>query len=226
MFPGSSVLPATLPPASGYLYGWVDTSVPGHRTITDDPGASVTYTLASGFYRGDELAAELTTQGLATSYDNGKFTVSAAGNLASDDRLAVILGIAARSGQTLIDTTVSGRISPVAIPLLGAQWQQVTVDADDVMTLSRQQRASGYAWGATRVWDVEVLMHRWAFEAFEFGWCSKGKVSIVCGSDVAMSSSETGGKIEGQVLSVTRPVWSSTVELQATVTMRIAEVTA
>jgi len=225
MFPGSSVLPATLPPASGYIYGWVDTSVPGHRTITDT-GGPTTYTLASGYHRGDELAAELTTQGLATTFDNGQFTLSLTGKVGSDDRLAVILGVAARSGQSLIETAVSGRISPVAIPLLGAQWQRVTVDADDVMTLSRQQRASGYAWGATRVWDVEVLMHRWAFEAFEFGWCSKGKVTVVCGSDVAMSSSETGGKIEGQVLSVTRPVWSSTVELQASVVLRIAEVTA
>jgi hypothetical protein len=228
MFAGSQTLPTTLPPASGHIYGWVDTSVPGHRELSLGGGSTVNATIPSGYYRGDELATELTGQSIPTTFADGLFTVTApvANTLISEDRLAAIMGLAARAGQTMpvLATWTSGRISPVAIPLLGAIWTRVTVDADDVLAMSRQQRASGYAWGAVRVWDVELLMHRWAFEAFEFGWCSKGKVSIVCGSDVAMSSSVTGGKIEGQVLSVTRPVWSSTVELQATVTLRIAEV--
>ena len=227
MYPASSTLPATLPPASGYLSGWVDTSVPGHRKLFL-PVASVLATLASGYYRGDALAAALVAQSVPTTFSGGLFTITppAPDVVTATDRLAVLLGLTARAGQTLPSAAAvtSQRISPVAIPLLGAIWTAVTVDADDVIQVSRQQRASGYAWGAVRVWDVEILMHRWAYEAFDFGWCSKGKVTVVCGSDVAMASGVTGGKIEGQVLSASTPVWSSTVELQASVTLRIAEV--
>jgi hypothetical protein len=232
MFPSSSPLPASLPPASGHLYGWVDTSVPGHRTLSETTTPS-TFTVADGYYRGDELAAALTTAGLSASYetDPGLFRLAPGSTkiLASTDRLGVLLGFFARAGQTLPAATgvmTAYRVSPVAIPLLGAVWDAVTIDADDALQMSRAQRASGYVWGAVRVWDVTLMMHRWSFEALGVGWCTRGKVTVVCGSDTLMSSSETGGKIEGHVLSVSRPVWSSTVELQATVTMRIAEVTA
>lgn len=222
MFPPSSPLPASLPPASGYLYGWVDTTVPGHRVISTTQPA--TFTIPPGYYRGDALADELTSQGLATTFANGRFSTEK--TLIGTDRLGVLMGFFAQSGQQLPGDSASFRISPVAIPLLGAIWDAVTIDADDALTMSRSQRASGYVWGAVRVWDVTLTMHRWSFEALDFGWCTRGKVTVVCGSETAMSSAETGGKIEGQVLSISRPVWSSTVELQATVTMRIAEVTA
>jgi hypothetical protein len=210
---------------AGYLYGWVDTSVPGHRAITI---GATTYTIPSGYYRGDEIATELTALGLSTTFD-AIFTVNVPGSdtLTSTDRLAVLMGLLTRAGQQLASATKheSTVCPPVAIPLHGAIWTQVTVDVDDVHAMSRQRRVSGYCWGAVRVWDVELLMPTSSLEAFQFGWCGKGKVTIVCGTDAPMSSSETGGSIEGTVLSVSRPEWLSEGETGCIVRMRIAEAT-
>jgi hypothetical protein len=208
---------------SGWLYGWVDTSVPGHRAI--QLGAT-TYTIPSGYYRGDELATELTALGCSTLLD-ASFSVDAspAATLTSTDRLAVLMGFTVRAGQTLGALAKHEALvySPVAIPIYGAIWNSVTVDADDVYTLSRVQRTSGYCWGAVRVWDVEILMPRASFEALQFGWCTKGRVTVLCGTDSPMASGQTGGTIQGQVLAVGRPEWLSEVEQVARVTMRIAE---
>jgi len=210
---------------AGWLYGWVDTSVPGHRAIAI--GATV-YTIPSGYYRGDEIATELTALGATTTLD-ARFEVEAPGSdtLTSTDRLAVLMGLTTRAGQQLASATKHPAqvYSPVAIPLHGAIWTQVTVDVDDVHAMSRQRRVSGYCWGAVRVWDVELLMPTESFEAFQFGWCSKGKVTIVCATDAPMSSSQTGGRIEGTVLSVSRPEWLSEGETGCIVRMRIAEAT-
>jgi hypothetical protein len=208
---------------SGWLYGWVDTSVPGHRQI--ELGGT-TYNIPSGYYRGDEIATELTALGCQTLLD-ARFTVGSntAATLTSTDRLAVLMGFTVRAGQTLAAATKHEALvySPVAIPIYGAIWNNVTVDADDVYTLSRVQRTSGYCWGAVRVWDVEILMPRASFEALQFGWCTKGRVTIVCGVDAPMSATQTGGSIQGQVLAVGRPEWLAEVEQVARVTMRIAE---
>lgn len=208
---------------SGWLYGWVDTSVPGHRAIQL---GSTTYTIPSGYYRGDELATELTALGCSTQLDAVfGVSVSPAATLTSTDRLAVLLGLTVRAGQTLgAATKHTARVySPVAIPIHGGIWTAATIDADDVYTLSRVQRTSGYCWGAVRVWDVELLMPRASLEALQFGWCTKGRVTVLCGTDSPMASNQTGGTIQGQVLAVGRPEWLSEVEQTARVTMRIAE---
>jgi hypothetical protein len=212
---------------AGYLFGWVDTSVPGHRLITE--GASLR-TLASGYYRGDALAAALTTAGLPTTFASGRFTCTpgSATTLTSTDRLAVLLGLTARAGQQLASaaTHTSTVFSPVAIPHVGAMWQSVVVDADDVLSMSRQQRSAGYVWGGTRVWDVTLTLSRPAVEALAQGWCHRGRVTVHCGTDAPMSASEPRGYIQGAVLSVSAPSWMSSVETFATVTIRIAEATA
>jgi hypothetical protein len=222
----SSPLPSSLPSPAAYLLGWVDTSVPGHRKIS---AGATTYTIPPGYYRGDKLADELTAQGLLTSYSAGIFEVKPSPDetLVATDRLGVIMGIHARGGATLPkrDTHISQRYSPVAIPLQGGHWSRVEVDADDVLTVSRTQRAAGYVWGFARVWQVELWMSRQAWEAFSFGWCSKGRVTLTPDLALAdaMSGAESGGYLQGQVLSVSRGEWTSPTEVQARVTMRIAE---
>ena len=224
-WPAFSLLPATLPTAAAYLYGWVDTTIPGHRTITDGPSVR---TLASGYHRGDALAAELTAAGLPCAFANGRFTASPTipDEMTATDRLAVIMGFLGRAGHLLNTsaTHVSAHISPVAIPLHGAMWNQITIDSDDVMQLSRQQRASGYAWGAVRVFDVELTLHRWAFEALSTGWCTRGRVTVVAGDDTPMSGTNPDGYIQGQVLQVSRPEVIDEIEQVYRVLMRIAEV--
>lgn len=218
-----SPLPAALPVASAHLYGYVDTSVKGHRAIK--LGAT-TYTLAVGYYRGDALATALTTAGASTTYANGRFTVTpgAPDTLESPDRLAVALGLLSRAGQQLASAAshTSQVISPVAIPLYGVKTQAVVVDADDVMTMSRQNRVAGYAWGAVRVYEATLYMHRWSLEALRAGWCMKGQVALVGAVDSPVASGQPGGSIIGQVLSVGRPEWDGPAELGARVVMRIA----
>lgn len=223
----SGALPAVLPSPAAYLFGWVDTTVPGHREIRV---GVTTYTIPSGYIRGDEIAAELAGLGLVTSFGAGIFEVkpSSAATLESVDRLGVIMGFHGRAGGEILASSAtheSLRYSPVAIPLQGAHWSAVAVDADDVLRVSRTQRASGYVWGFARVWDVELWMSRQAWEAFEFGWCSKGRVTVTPDPPPAgaMGSSESGGFIQGQVLSVSRGEWTSATEVQARVKMRIAE---
>lgn len=222
-----SPFPAALPAPSGWLYGWVDTSVPGHRTIGD---GGTPRTVASGYYRGDALATAINATGLTATIDRGVWTVtpsSAPDTLESDDRLLVALGIAGAAGQTLASASshTGLRISPLTIPVEGASWDAVTVDSDDVMALSRQQRASGYCWGAVRVWDVSLVLTRAALEAFASGWCLKGRVTVLAGDDTPMSSSNPDGYIQGQVLRVNPPEPFDAVEMHWRVKMRIAEVT-
>jgi hypothetical protein len=222
----SGPLPSSLPTPGAYLLGWVDTSVPGHRSLA---AGATTYTLASGYFRGDKLAAELTAAGLTADYTLGRFEVKPVGSqtLTAVDRLGVIMGLTARAGEVLTSKTnhLSQRFSPVAIPLQGGHWSRVEVDADDVLTVSRTQRAAGYVWGFARVWQVELWMSRQAWEAFSFGWCSKGRVTLTPDLALtdAMSGAESGGYLQGQVLSVSRGEWTSPTEVQARVTMRIAE---
>jgi hypothetical protein len=222
-------LPATLPTPAAWLLGWVDTSVPGHRQIRY---GATTVTVPSGYYRGDALAAQLTALGLPTALGPGVFTVTppSPATLRSIDQLGVIMGLFALTNETRSSaaTHTSNRISPVAIPLQGAHWTQLQVDSDDVLTMSRAARAAGYVWGAVRVWEVELYLARHAFEALQRGWCLRGKVTVTPAlSGVSpMSAGETQGLIEGQVLQVMRPEWTSPTEVQARVRMRIAEVPA
>jgi len=218
--------PVSPPPSpAAYLLGWVDTNVPGHRWLR--AGATL-YEVPPGYYRGDEIAAELTTQGLTTNYDAGLFDVRPlpSATLTADDRLGVVMGLFARAGETLPSKAshVSQRISPVAIPLVGAHWRAVTTDADDVLTVSRTQRAAGYVWGSARLWDIELWMSRQSWQAFEFGWCARGKVTVTpsLGLTQPMSGPQPAGFIEGQVLSVQRAEWTSSAEVLARVQMRIA----
>lgn len=224
----TSGLPSSLPAPRAWLYGWVDTSVPGHRVVRE--GATVR-TVASGYYRGDALATAITATGPTATIDRGVWAIaptSPPDTLTANDRLLVVLGLAGAVGQSLASaaTHTASRICPFTIPLEGASWAAVRIDADDVMQLSRQQRASGYCWGAVRVWDVAVTMHRTAFEAFAAGWCTKGKVTIVCGDDTPMSSTNPDGYIEGQVLAVSEPEAYDATELLWRVRLRIAEVPA
>ena len=218
-----STLPTALPVASAHLYGWVDTSVAGHRTLK---AGATTYTLASGYIRGDAIAAAMTTAGLGTTYSNGRFTVTpgAPTTIDSTDRLAWAMGLLSRAGQQLASaaTHTSGVISPVAIPLYGAKTQRVEIDADDIATTARTNRVAGFVWGAVRVYEVRLYMHRWSLEALQAGCCQRGQVTVAGAVANAVSDTEPGGTITGHVLSVSRPEWDGPAELGATVTMRIA----
>lgn len=227
---GSSSLPPQLPSAAGYIWGFVDGRVPGHRRLRV---ASTNINLASSLVRADAVAAAISASAAVTScaFADGLFTLvpaSAPQTIGGDSsgRLGWLMGLLPRASATSslpASSFVSSRVSPMAVPHLGAIWRTVAVDADDVFDRSRRLVPAGYAWGGVRVWDLELTVHRWALEALAEGWVTRGKVAVQCGSTTAASGpSETGGIVEGSVLGVSEPEWLSGSELIATVRMRIA----
>lgn len=229
MWRGSSALPPQLPSAAGYIWGHVDGRVPGHRTLRV---GSANITLPASLTRADGLAALI--QGAASvsscTLADGRFTLvpaTAPSTLggASTGRLGWLMGLLPRASTTSTTTAssfTSSRISPLAVPILGAIWQEVSVDADDVFDASRRGIPAGYCWGGVRVWRLTVTLHRWALEALAEGWVTRGKVAVQCGPSGPVGPSEVGGIVEGTVLGVSEPEWLSASELIATVNMRIA----
>ena len=224
---GSSPLPPQLPPAAGYLWGFVDGRINGHKTLRVG-AADLNLTAVT---RADAIAGLLAATGVVTcTFADGLFTVAPTSppqtlGGSSSGRLGWLMGLLPRAMVTPLPAAasfVSSRVSPVAIPHLGAIWQRVEVDADDVLDVSRRMIPTGYVWGGVRVFDVSLTVHRWALEALAEGWCCRGKVAVECGSSSPMGPAEPGGIIEGTVLGVSEPEWLSASELIATVRMRIA----
>ena len=212
-------LPATLPPAAAYLYGYVDATVPGYRQLA--VGGS-TLTLASAVTRGDGLAAALTTAGVPTTFANGLFTVapSPSATIRPVDRLGVLLGLFSRANTVAHPSTASltsERISPVAIPLAGFAVSAQRIQADDDMLQDRLLRQTGYVYGSARVFDVRVTMHKWALQALMFGWCMMGRVAFV-GPDASLVDGATpDGSLTARVLSVSEPMFIGAAQLWAEV---------
>lgn len=228
---GSSTLPPQLPQAAGYLWGFIDARMPGHRSIRI---GSDTRTLPAALHRADDLASlvQALTGVASCTLDDGVYTITLASSATlgggSTGRLLTLMGIAPRaqsaSGQLPSGTTFVGtRVAPVAIPLLGAIWDETGVDADDVLDVSRRMVPAGYVWGGVRVWTLTLTMHRWALEALAEGWCTRGRVAVQCGGTTTpVDESTPGGMVVGTVLGVDEPKWLTASELIATVSMRIA----
>lgn len=202
-------LPSELPPAAAMLYGFVDATEAGYRQVRFD---STTYTLASGIYRADGLAAALDTAAggaFSTTLNAGIWTLSTspAKTFWSVDRLAVLLGLAERASVESPSATSfrSSRISPIAIPLAGYQVVRQRIEADDDRIGDRLERDMGYVWEGARVVTVRMTMHRWALDAWFFGWVQRGRVAVQ-GSDASpLSGSRPTGTIDGRVVSASLP---------------------
>jgi hypothetical protein len=217
-------LPDVLPPPAAMLYGYVDTSEAGYRTLRV---GSTTYTVTSGIYRADELATQLTSQGVPTTHAGGLYTVTPASATAlrADDRLAVIMGLTQQASMTptsSVSSFTSQRIAPVAIPLAGFYTQSHRVDADDERQNDRMERDMGYTWGAARVLTVRLTLHKWALDAWLFGWCQRGKVTLVGSLDDILEPLRPNGRIDGRVMSTSTPTWLGEAQLWAEVTMTLA----
>lgn len=217
-------LPDVLPPPAAMLYGYVDTSETGYRSLR--LGAT-TYTVPSGIYRADELPAELTALGAPTTQTGGLYTVTPASSttLTAPDRLAVIMGLTQQASTTPTSTAssfTSQRIAPVAIPVAGFYTQSHRVDADDDRLNDRMERDMGYTWGAARVLTVRLTLHKWALDAWLFGWCQRGKVTLFGSLDVPLDAATPNGRIDGHVMSTTTPTWLGEAQLWAEVSMTLA----
>jgi hypothetical protein len=219
-------LPDVLPPPAAMLYGYVDTSEAGYRSLK--VGAT-TYTIPAALsaYRADELATALTTAGAPTTHAGGLYTVTPASSmsLTAPDRLAVIMGLtqeASLSPTASATSFTSQRIAPVAIPIAGFYTQSHRVDADDERLNDRMERDMGYTWGAARVLTVRLTLHKWALDAWLFGWCQRGKVTLVGNLDDILEGLRPNGRIDGRVMSTTTPTWLGEAQLWAEVSMTLA----
>ena len=216
-------LPSQLPPAGAMLYGHVDATETGYRRVRF---ASTAYQLASGIYRGDALAPALTAAGVPSTHADGRFTLTpaTAGQLTGLDRLGVLLGLVAKAGDSIPSAAsfTSTRLSPVAIPLAGYHVEAQRIDADDERVPDRLERDMGFVWGGARVVTVLLTLHKWALDAWLFGWCQRGKVAIEGGNASAFGASQPGGAITGRVISTTTPRWLGDAQLWAEVRITLA----
>jgi hypothetical protein len=216
-------LPSQLPPAGAMLYGYVDATETGYRRVRF---ASTAYQLASSIYRGDALAAALTAAGVPSTHADGRFTLTpaTAGQLTGLDRLGVLLGLIAKAGDSIPSAAsfTSSRLSPVAIPLAGYHVEAQRIDADDERVPDRLERDMGFVWGGARVVTVLLTLHKWALDAWLFGWCQRGKVAIEGGNASLFGAGQPGGAITGRVISTTTPRWLGDAQLWAEVRVTLA----
>jgi hypothetical protein len=228
-------IPEAWPVAQAWLYSWVNTAVPGYRQ-SDIDGDTVT--VSSGHLRWDSYISAISAamQTASEPWDcittpSGRLlagAVGAGGNIVTwPDRAGWLMGFVLEAGVShgAGDGFFSALIPPGGIPLLGASWQTIEVDTDAQATLDRHRRRSGYVTGAARLYRCTLTMTRWAFQALLTGWCLRGKVSVVCGSNTtAIGPSEPGGEITGSVLGLDRVAWlSSTHQREVEVDLIIAQ---
>ena len=216
-------LPSQLPPAGAMLYGYVDASETGYRRVRFGPTA---YQLASGVYRGDALAPALTAAGVSSTHAAGRFTLTpgSAAQFTGLDRLGVLLGLVAKAGDSIPSAAsfTSSRLSPVAIPLAGYHVEAQRIDADDERVPDRLERDMGFVWGGARVVTLRLTLHKWALDAWLFGWCQRGKVTVEGGNVSPFGSTQPGGAVTGRVISTTTPTWLGEAQLWAEVPMTLA----
>jgi hypothetical protein len=72
------------------------------------------------------------------------------------------------------------------------------------------------------VLTVRLTLHKWALDAWLFGWCQRGKVTLVGNLDDILEPLRPNGRIDGRVMSTTTPTWLGEAQLWAEVTMTLA----
>jgi len=222
----SEELPTNLPPAGAYLYGFINTNIEGQRKIRRN---LTTYTLAGDIYRADEIPAALTTLGLPCSFDNGLFSIgtSSTESFRYTDRLGYLMGLARKAGSEQTDSLsgprISSRISPIAIPLSGFSIKSHKIISEDEAENDRLMRDIGYVFGAARIIEVEVVLHKWALQALLQGWSMSGKVSFIGpnATNIALGNPE-GSLHEVRILSVSEPSFLGQAQLWASLTFMVA----
>lgn len=216
-----------LPTAAAWLLGYVWTADPGYR---DFAAHSTAYQVTSAYHRFDAFLTAMNFGPFADSSDTvtdwfaggkGKFDEGGAGTTCSStDRLGWLIG-----GGEAVGATLAPRfIPPAGIPLIGATWERVERDADRRKIADIYRRNQGYVWGAARLFTCRLYMHRYALEAFETGWCMRGKVTLGGRAKLndPWSLTDPRGAITGYVVGVEAPEWHGQRQQNAVVTLTIA----
>lgn len=213
---------ATPVPAAAWLLGYVRTDVPGYREILMD---GVLYVVASGEYRFDDFIDAIDAVAVTDQQDWWDYGAVAGQGVpvTFPDRLGWVLGRGTEAGASLADSGVIRFVPPAGIPLMGATWTKAETDADRRQILDRHKRNQGYVWGGASLWSCRLVMHRWALEALQIGWCLRGKVTLGCADmlDTPVSASEPRGAITGYALGLDSVSWLDSIQHTARVEMTI-----
>lgn len=220
-------------PAAAWLVGYVRADAPGYREAVVDGALSVA---VSGEYRFDAYIGGYAAAG--QSYNDNAYGCTyldpAVASLSFPDRLGWLMGFGVEAGGnappandgdgTVYATAYAAPyVSPARIPLIGATWTQVVDDADRRQLLDRHRRNQGYVWGSALLWRCKLVMHRYALEALQTGWCLRGKVTLGCADmlDTPISSTEPRGAITGYALGLDSVSWLDSIQQNARVEMTI-----
>lgn len=171
---------------NGWIWGWIDTTVPGYRKLRKSTGA-VNYTVTDGYYRFPEYISALDT--LMSGGDGARIgstgqvtlTMNGGSTILWQDRLGWLCGFGdIQPGTTSLTATDHMSIlpSPAGIPLYGATWTEVNMAQETSLVLSRFSRAHSYAYGTARVWRWKMVMSKFSVDAMRSGWVLAGKITI------------------------------------------------
>ena len=191
----------------GFLYGWVDTSVPGYRRWSED---STAYQLPDAYQPFWDLVTAIDNTSAAIADLYGRVTVQCGPKIVTwTDTLGWLLGMDVEPGQ--VEAQSGDRQSrvpcPGAIPCADLGVESVDRDREQQLVMSRWGRPYGWVWGAgAEIWRCRVKLHRLAVPQLRF--LRRGKITISPwnivahqdGDDVPYSPAQPFGTITGHVL--------------------------
>lgn len=222
-------IPAYWPNAQAWIWAEVRTDHPGYRQLSI---GATPITVTSGTHRADGLITQLDTDLGAASWNAaidsaGRVTLSgSASAITYTDRLGWALGLAPVAGAIAPSsaTHTSLWVSPVAIPLLGATWDEVRASREIETIVDSAGRRAGYVYGSARVWRWRITLTRWALDALREGPCLYGKITVnPYASEVDAADATTpGGRLTGYVIGVSDVTWSGPTEEIATLVLTMA----
>jgi len=199
----------TAPAPNGFLYAYIDTGVPGARTMKAD---SHTYTAAENYQRFDswvvamDLALQADDHAIDFQEGTGLCTVDVDSSVTWTwvDCAGLLCGFDRSPGSSeVIASTLLGRVIPLgAVWLMGCTWSQIELARDEEIEVFRHRRGYGYRFGGSRIFRLLLTMHKDALVAFKSGWTSSGKVTVDMKGSGDISDTNVGGDITGHVLAV------------------------
>lgn len=223
----------TAPAPNGFLYAFLDTGLPGQRSVTRPGGGVITapenYLQFNDWLSAIDVAIYAdhgSRVALDTATGKVRFTAGTGGAF-QFDRTGVLTGLTTET-DTNYTMSSGGAYDSTFIPagaiwLMGAEMTQIEYARELKFDSFRWRRGYGYSWGGVRLHRWKLTMHKDALEAFERGWCCTGKVHLTMGSGT-MSYTGTGYQngLTGYVVGVESQGWLGPAADVAEVSMIIA----
>lgn len=210
--------------AVGWLYGqvYVRSDLPGYRTLNL---SGSTRTLSGELLDAWDLLTALDTALSPSSWDvnvtGSSFWLGRVGvsrTVTWLDRLGWLLGYDTEPGEieAATEALYPRAPSPIAIPLLSCEREDLTREQARQLRLDRFGRGFGNGFGDAEARRFRVMLDRPAFDALKAGWCLTGSaVTIspytlaehIAGTVTAFSDASPVGYHRGRILGVEGGDW-------------------